>query len=325
MRWVILGGGNCYALNLARMLLQQGHEVMGIGRSALKGEAFTLGVEKMGYQYHVYSIGPDTEFILPLIREFEPHIICGFAAQGEGQASFTPSNWKHFYRTNTQSLVELTEGLSYAGFAGKFIQVGTSELYGSVEAAVTEDAPLRPTSPYACSKAAFDMHLASIAKVCGFPAIVIRPSNAFCEGQQLHRIIPKALIYGLTGRRVPLHGGGLARKSYLHADDLSNAILLLAARGEVGQVYNCGPKEPTSIKRLLELVAQCLGMHPTELYEEAPDRAGQDGCYHLDSSKLRALGWEPQVPLLGGLARMHEWVKSFPELLTASTDYRLRA
>lgn len=324
MRIVVLGGGNPYALNLVRMALADGHKVLGIGRSALRNKAMTLGVS--GYEYHVYSIGPDTEFILPVMKEFDPHLIVNYAAQGEGQASFFPySNWKHFYRTNTQSLVELTEGLAYAGYSGKFIQVGTSELYGSVEAAVSEDAPTRPTSPYACSKAAFDMHLMSIAAVCKFPALVVRPSNAYCEGQQLHRIIPKSLIYALTQRKIPLQGGGRARKSYLHADDLSRAILLLAEKGQVGSIYNCGPENPTSIKRLLEIVAQCLGRNPSDIYDEAPDRAGQDGCYWLDSSRLRALGWEPHISLLGGVARMKEWIETNPELLAYPTDFRIRA
>jgi dTDP-glucose 4,6-dehydratase len=321
MKIALLGGGNCYALNLARMALSLGHQVMGVGRSPLRGLAFTLGVVEAGYEYHVFQVGPDNEFILDLVREWKPRVIVNYAAQGEGQASFEPRLWKHFYRTNTQSLVELTELLAYASVFEKFIQIGTSELYGSVKSPSKESDALRPTSPYAASKAAFDLHLCASR----FSALVVRPSNAFCPGQQLHRIIPKTLVHALTGRKVPLHGGGLARKSYLFADDLSRAVLLLAERGQLGEVYNCGPTEPVTIKRLIELVAQSLGKHPDEIYEDAPGRYGEDSCYWLDSSKLRSLGWAPQVPLLGGIAHMKEWIEAHPELLTMSTDWRIRA
>jgi dTDP-glucose 4,6-dehydratase len=327
MKICILGGGGCFGLNLARHALELGHEVFGIGRSPLKGEAFTLGATRMGYRYWNYAIGPDTEFIMELLDREKPELIVCFAAQGEGAASFRPAHhWKHFYRTNAVGLVELTEHLSTREWLRLFIQVGTSELYGSVESPSKEGDPLIPTSPYAASKAAFDMHLLSIAKVLKFPGLIVRPSNCYTPGQQLHRVIPKAFLYGLTGRRLPLQGGGRSRKSYLDAKDLSRAIMTLSECGVVGEAYNCGPEEPTSIRRVLEMCAQCLALRFDQLVEEAEDRVGQDGCYWLDSSKLKALGWAPEVPLLGGLAWMHEWVETYlTDLLDLPVDFRMRA
>lgn len=326
MKYAILGGGNPYALNLARMLLEQGHRVVGIGRSSLKGEAFTLGAERMGYQYHVYSVGPDTDFILDLLKAEKPEVIVNYAAQGEGQASFQIENWKYFYRTNVQALVELTERLHGAPWLERFIQIGTSELYGSVESPSDESSPLRPSSPYAVSKMAFDLHLMSVSKVCGFPALIVRPSNAYCQGQQLHRVIPKALIYGRSGKRVPLHGGGLARKSYIHAGDLSRAVMLLAAKGRVGEVYNVGPLEPISIRNLLSKCAFVSGLEFDELVAEAPERTGQDGCYWLDSTKIKQLGWFQGVGLEVGLKGMLDWVEMYwDEIGGLPTNYRLRA
>ena len=94
----------------------------------------------------------------------------------------------------------------------RFIQIGTSEMYGSVGHAANEDEPIKPTSPYAASKVAFDMYLISVHKFLKFPMNIIRPSNAYCPGQLLHRVIPKAVMCGLTGDKLPLHGGGKRRK-----------------------------------------------------------------------------------------------------------------
>jgi dTDP-glucose 4,6-dehydratase len=287
--------------------------------------AFELGARKEGYDYHVYSVGPDTEFIVKLLQREKPSVIVNFSAQGEGQASFESAHWKYFYRTNTQALVELTEKLHGEKWLHRFIQVGTSELYGSVTDPATEDAPLRPSSPYAISKAAFDLHLVSIAKTAAFPAVIVRPSNAYCPGQQLHRVIPRAFIFGKTGRRLPLHGGGRAEKSYIHADDLSRAIALLSEEGKVGEVYNCGPDDPISIRHLLQFCAMTLQMKFEELVEEAPERQGQDGRYWLDSSKLKALGWAPPIPLGLGLRNVLDWIEAYPDLWQMDTDYRLRA
>ncbi|MFX9061568.1 NAD-dependent epimerase/dehydratase family protein, partial [Acinetobacter baumannii] len=88
----------------------------------------------------------------------------------------------------------------------------------------------RPTSPYAASKLAFDMYLDSAFRFLRFPMNILRPSNAYCPGQLLHRVIPKAVWCGLHGSRLPLHGGGIAEKSYIHARDLARAIHLVAER-----------------------------------------------------------------------------------------------
>src|SRR5258708_3823735 len=120
----------------------------------------------------------------------------------------------------------------------RFIQIGTSEMYGSVSHASKEDEPIKPTSPYAASKVAFDMYLESVHKFLKFPMNVIRPSNAYCPGQLLHRVIPKAIMCGLTGRKLPLQGGGRAEKSDIHARDLADPIHLVRDKGTIGKIYN---------------------------------------------------------------------------------------
>src|SRR5260221_13938759 len=94
----------------------------------------------------------------------------------------------------------------------------------SVEHAPAETEPIKPSSPYAASKVAFDMYLESVYRFKNFPMNVIRPSNAYCPGQLLHRVIPKAIVAGLTGRRLPLHGGGRAENSSIHAPGLGPAM-----------------------------------------------------------------------------------------------------
>jgi dTDP-glucose 4,6-dehydratase len=126
--------------------------------------------------------------------------------------------------------VRLTEELSKRDWLQCFIHIGSLEIYGPCEFPVSELAPLNPTSPYAISKAAFALHLVSIHKHLKFLMNILRPSNAYGPGQQLYRLIPKAVLCGLSGRTLPLHGGGLAEKSYIHARDLAAAIHVVAQK-----------------------------------------------------------------------------------------------
>src|SRR3990172_6380744 len=302
--YAILGAGGSFGIHTAFYLLDHADpkKVIGIGRTPLRPEPFSLNVEKRkNYEYHAYHVNYEMDSVMELLDKERPQVIINYAAQGEGAVSWKKS-WR-FFETNSMALAKLSEELMKRDYLERFIQIGTSELYGSVNFAAKEDTPIQPTSPYAASKAAFDMYLISVHRYLKFPMNIIRPSNAYCPGQLLHRVIPKTVVCGLTGRKLPLQGGGRAQKSYIHARDLARAIHLVSEKAPLGAVYNAGPAEPTSIRRVVELCAQALGMPFGQLCEMAPDRLGQDSRYWLDSSAIkRDVGWEPPIGWEGGLA-----------------------
>jgi len=328
-RYAVLGGGGSFGIHTSKYLLAQPdtERVVSVGRNAPKPAPFTLGVGDGDdrYSYHAYHLTHELDLLLELLDREKPEIIVNYAAQGEGAVS-----WKHswrFFETNSMALARLAEELMKRDWLERFIQIGTSELYGSVEIAVPEDAPIQPSSPYAASKVAFDLYLVSVNKVLDFPMNIIRPSNAYCPGQLLHRVIPKAIISALTGRKLPLHGGGRAEKSYIHARDLARAIHLVAEGAPLGTIYNAGPPEPTSIRALMEAVAVAMEMPFEDLCEVAPDRPGQDSRYWLDSSAIkRDVGWEPEIGLAEGLAEMVDWGRTYlDQLRDWPMDYTMRA
>ena len=323
MKVAVLGGGSCFAMNLCLHLTRRGDQVLSISRSLMRGTEFTLGLEKQPlFRYEQAHLVTQLPRVMVLLDTFRPDLIINFAALCEVGLS-----WNHaldYYETNLMSLVRLTNELSIRSWFKKFIQIGSSEVYGSVERPATEDSKVSPSSPYAASKAAFDFHLRAIAKFQAFQGIIVMPSNGYCEGQTLNRIIPKTIISALTGKRLQLQGGGAARKSYLHADDISRAILLVSDKGQIGETYNCGPEESISIKSLVEKTAWKLDKSLEQIAEIAPERVGQDSQYLLDSTKIKALGWRPQVSLDEGLLRMIEWVAKYPSLLTMDQGYTHR-
>jgi dTDP-glucose 4,6-dehydratase len=327
-KYAILGGGGSFGIHTAMYLLDHANpaKVIGVGRNPLRAEPFSLNIDRREkYEYHARHITYELDLLLELLDKEKPQVIVNFAAQGEGAVS-----WKHswrFFETNSMALARLAEELMKRDWLERFIQIGTSEMYGSVSHAVTEDEPIKPSSPYAASKVAFDMYLVSVHRFLKFPMNIIRPSNAYCPGQLLHRVIPKAVWCGLRGVRLPLHGGGRAEKSYIHAYDLGRAIHLVAEKAPLGTIYNCGPKEPTSIREVVERVAKALGMPFEQLCEVTADRLGQDSRYWLDSSAIeKDVGWKPQVGWDQGLAEMVGWGRKYwGQIKDLPTDYVLRA
>lgn len=310
-------------MNLARHLVDRGDTVLSISRSPMRPKPFTYGLEDSNqFWYSAFHLVTELPAVLERMDEFEPEIVVNFAALCEVGLS-----WDHaldYYETNLMSLVRLTNELAKRKWLRKFVQIGSSEIYGSVDSPAREDTVLSPSSPYAASKAVFDFHVRAISRHRGFQGIIVLPSNGYCEGQTLNRIIPKTIICALTGKKLALQGGGVARKSYLHADDISRGIMLLMESGTIGETYNIGPKDSISIKELVSLTAAFCGKTLEEVADVAPERLGQDSQYLLDSTKIGLMGWEPKISLSDGLTRMVSWVESYPELLTMDQSYTHR-
>ena len=192
--------------------------------------------------------------------------------------------------------------------------------------AAKEDEPIKPTSPYAASKVAFDMYLRVGAQVPQVPderdpALErLLPGTAAAprhpQGDSLRPDRHQAAAAGRRPGREVLHPRARSGR----------AIHLVAEKAPLGKIYNAGPAEPTSIRRVVELCAEALGMPFEQLCEMAPDRLGQDSRYWLDSSAIkRDLGWEPQVGWNEGLREMVDWGRAhLDQLRRWPTSYTLR-
>lgn len=317
MKYLILGGGGSFGIHTAKYILDNlsPAKVIGIGRNPLRPEPFSLNIQDYNnYEYQTFHLNYEMDLLTEYLDNEKPDYIINYAAQGEGAVS-----WKHswrYFETNSMALAKFTELLMSRKWLKRFIQIGTSEMYGSVSKPSKEEDPIKPSSPYAASKVAFDLHLISINKFLDFPMNIIRPSNAYCPGQLLHRVIPKSIVCGLNGEKIPLQGGGISEKSYIHARDLARAIHLIIEKGSNGEVYNVGPERPTSIKEVVERCAKALSMKFEDLCEMAPDRLGQDSKYWLDSSKiLKDVGWKQSIFWDEGLNEMVEWANKYKEVL----------
>ncbi len=326
--YAIIGGNGVFGIHTALYLLANADpkKVICIGRNPEKPEPFTLNLGKGDdrYSYHQIHMVFEHDRMMELLDAERPDIIINYAAIAEPALSFKHS--ARYYDSNVTAVARLCEDLMARDYLERFIQIGTSELYGSTDRASREDDPLKPTTPYAVSKAAADMHLDSLFNILKFPMNIVRPSNAYAPGQLLYRIIPKTVVFGLTRRKLPLQGGGKARKSYLHARDLAHALHLVIEKAPLGTTYNVGPPKPTSIRDLVIMTAQAMDKTLEDVAEEAPDRLGQDSQYWLDSSAIaRDTGWKMEIGLEEGIAEMVEWGRTYLDFLkdyTAEYDWR---
>src|SRR3989338_4008923 len=95
-----------------------------------------------------------------------------------------------------------------------------------------------PSTPYAVSRAAGDMWLKALYKSYQFPVVFTRAANVYGCGQQLYRIIPRAILYARLEKKLHLHGGGYSMRSFIHIYDVADATYRIALSGELGHTYH---------------------------------------------------------------------------------------
>ena len=169
--------------------------VLGISRSAEPHEAYLpykWGSGHERFRFHQLNLNDDLDAIADLVAQARPAWIVNFAAQGMVDQSW--DNPEHWFRTNTLGHIALHDRLRKFGFIRKYVQISTPEIYGNTASAVSEDAPMNPSTPYAASKAACDMSLKTFYARYGFPVVFTRAANVYGPGQQLYRIIPRTIV-----------------------------------------------------------------------------------------------------------------------------------
>jgi dTDP-glucose 4,6-dehydratase len=177
---------------------------------------------------------------------------------------------------------------------------------------VTESAPLNPSTPYAASKAAADLFLFTLVKNFQFPLVMIRATNVYGAHQQLFKIIPRSAIYLKGGRKIQLHGGGVAVKSYIHIRDVSRGELAAMENGKAGNIYHLSPDKGHAVREIVQNICELMKRDFKASTEIVGERLGQDAAYVIDSTRAREeLGWRPRVSLNEGLEEVVDWVKKY--------------
>ncbi len=301
-----------------------GCEIIGISRSAERSPAFNRYRRRgdIRFRYHQLDLNSDAAEIAELLERERPEVIVNFAAQSEVAPSWErPWDW---YETNVVGLSKLTQRLRQADWLSKYVHISSPEVYGTTEGVVTESHPMDPTTPYAASKAAADLHLLTLVKNFDFPLAWIRATNVYGAGQQLFKIIPRSFIRLREGETIELHGGGTAVKSYIHIRDVSRGELAVATDPRALGGWHLSPDRGVAVRDLVRRCCAIAGRDFEQATRDVGERLGQDRAYVISSERARReLGWAPRVKLDDGLAEVSAWVDDhWKEIAVLPHEYK---
>ena len=239
MRILILGSGSFAGQALFSNLLENKIEVYGVNRSPLKQNHHWEWInkyEKENLNWYELNLNDNSEELAKLIEDINPSHIIDFMGQGMVAPSW--GNPKLWYSTNISEKTSLLETIRNLKSLEKYVRASTPEVYGSNSFFIKESHSFNPSTPYAVSHAAIDYHIRCLGKEYSFPYSIGRFSNFYGEGQQLYRVIPRAILSCLTGKKFILDGNGTSKRFFIHSKDIKTSIKLLLFSSENFTEYN---------------------------------------------------------------------------------------
>jgi len=261
----------------------------------------------MNHARHAFVHGDiaDAAVSGPLVEQSA--LVVHFAAETHVDRSIIAAG--DFIRTDVEGTFVLLEAARRARGLRRFIQISTDEVYGSVASGASRETDeLKPRNPYAASKAGADRLGYSYWATYNVPVVITRASNNYGPYQFPEKVIPLFVTNAIDDIPVPLYGDGRNVRDWLHVEDHCRAIDLLIETGTDGEVYNIGGGNDVMNVELTKRILAELGK-PESLIKPVADRPGHDRRYCLDTSKLRSLGWTPQVPFDAGLQETVDWYR----------------
>ena len=312
MKILVTGGAGFIGSNFIRYLLARhaADEVVNLDALKYSGNLETLAdiADDPRYRF-VHGDIADAEIVCEAMQGAA--VVVNFAAESHVDRSIEDP--EAFLHTNVNGTLVLLQAARRAGVQC-FVQVSTDEVYGSLgpSGCFVESSPLRPSSPYAASKAAADLLALSFWTTYHLPVVVTRCSNNFGPYQFPEKVIPLFVTNALADELLPLYGDGMNVRDWIYVEDHCAALDLVLRSGRPGEIYNVGASSERSNRELTELILSILDK-PLSLIRYVSDRPGHDRRYALDATKMRAeFDWQPLHTFDDALRRTVLWYRDHP-------------
>jgi GDP-4-dehydro-6-deoxy-D-mannose reductase len=256
----------------------------------------------------------DAALVRSAIHSIRPEAVIHLAAQ-----SFVPRSFAdplETFHINFLGTYNLLTALKTCGFRGRFLYVGTGDIYGAVESSllpITENYLPKPRNPYAVSKLAAEALCFQWSQTENLDIVMVRPFNHIGPGQD-----PDFVVSGLAkqvaevrrGLRPPIIELGEldVTRDFTDVRDVVAAYKLLLDRGRRGEIYNICSGAETSIRSVLQMLVTLAGVQVEAKSDPKRVRPTEQRRICGSFQKLNTeVGWKPIHTIEESLKDMLEY------------------
>lgn len=216
---------------------------------------------------------------------------------------------------NVRGTLNAANAAQMAG-AARFVYVSSSDIYGDVDVFPTpETCNPRPTTIYGATKLAGELLCDALRRASGFPALVVRPFNAYGPGEHVDgdsgEVLPRFIAYALAGHPLPLYGDGAQTRCFTHIGDTVRGMIAAASLDHIPDFpLNIASPCEVSIIDAARAVLNALAL-PDHPVEHLPQRPGDMARQCADVSRMRALtGFSADTTLAQGLPSLIAYLRN---------------
>lgn len=310
MRALVTGVAGFVGSTLAKQLLQEGHEVVGV-------DALTDYYEVSIKRRNLAAIPSERfRFVqadLNLVALDELLVGVDWVFHQAGQPGVRMSwgeDFATYVRENVQATQRLLEAARRAPRLRRLVYASSSSVYGNAESYPTSEAVRpQPVSPYGVTKLSAE-HLCTLyASNFGVPTVSLRYFTVYGPGQRTDMAFTRFVRAAVLDEVISIYGTGEQVRDFTFVDDVVRANIA-AAQGDVepGAVFNVAGGSNVTVNETLAILAS---LHGRRLKIDYQDRvAGDVFRTGGDTTRIRAaLGWEPRVDIEEGLGRHLAWAE----------------
>jgi nucleoside-diphosphate-sugar epimerase len=293
-RVLVTGAGGFIGSHLCSALVSSGASVVGTTRQVdAPGEA-------PGIDWRQVDLADDAA-VRRLTAEVRPSVVFHLAGLVTGRQELDLVHAAT--RDNLLTTINLLAALVQTG-CDRVVAVGSSQ-------EPRDGVPA--SSPYAAAKGAATIYSRMFHAIFGLPVAVVRPHVTYGPGQETAKLIPYVATSLLAGQS-PRVSRGQVLFDFVHVDDVVEGLLRSAAKeGIAGQVFDLGTGKATSVRAVVEALAELVPSTARPVVDPSNDRRGESSRSADCTETARVLGWSPSRELKEGLASTVQWYRDHPE------------
>jgi len=290
MRYLVTGGAGFIGSHVTRRLVREPGADVVVYDNLVSGRTEHLSDVLDGGRVRLVEADlKDLEFLVDVMGGAD-HVFHFAANPDIAKAMAEPSVdfWEGTYLTNN-----VLEAMRRVGVT-RLTYASGSGVYGDTgELAVREDLPLRPISPYGASKLACEAMISAYCHMFGIAALALRFANVVGPNQT------HGVAYDFIRRlradpgELSILGDGTQSKSYVHVDDVVDALLGLFPPGGGLEILNVATEDYLTVREIADMVVERLGLSDVEYRLGSGPRGwrGDVPIVRFDTTRARALGW----------------------------------